>query len=774
MGNLQENPPGSANSQTPLPDIAVEGVLSYRAGEFSTDDIETQTVPSDVASNIRDGGDTRQLIAQGSKRENHDRDSVSLQGSDRTDKDEVISHTGGRFLDLANHPSDLEINDTNPDTNTESGTLARPSLEKQLRDAIISSAWLPIQKKKFLPLDKLDDIIKLQSVEGVVRSWGIENKADVDYFTKAIVNRHTLLERDGSADDGKFCLTSRRRLFAILIMVGKAESIRDFVSEFIFDRHLPFTVDQEHKTMKVRCNRGRELANVLAFSSWSDRDLDLFDLYQWQLLAPYFALSSKDEPKIHTYTLEGMKPLPFVMDPTLKEDEDKGLAVGGFGEVRRVMIHKGHTNWPIKYVAIKTLMNGSKKAFDQEVGALKRIMQENANPHVTRLLVAIEHGTNMSLMFPWAEGNLLQYWERTSPGAGDEDGSWTRWMAKQFAGLASVIELVHGPTKLNHRHHGHHSQDSFTSSSRSLLPPRTEYGRHGDLKPENILLFRGAEHDDDSDINASGGPVGILKVADFGLAAFHTRNSEKVKASQTGRSKTHRAPEYDGTEVTASADLWSFGCILLEFLVWYQHGINGVKKFSTARSDEERGKGDLNEDYTEDKFFMRCPGTEHPFKVKNAVSRMIESLRQGSKCGPFCNEVLDLIESGLLQVDSKKRFLCLQVHARLREILRKATESTEYCIRPAELSHESSTLADADSLHHPAGSSAPLSTSTHGALQEAQLIATQTIDDAVEVKAGDKQVQDMSKAVRTNSKKRGRDDQEGEQGQRQWHSKKAR
>jgi hypothetical protein len=245
----------------------------------------------------------------------------------------------------------LVISDTNPKTNTESDTLPRPSLEKQLRDAIISSAWLPNQKKKFLPLDKLDDIINLQSVEGVVRSWGIENKADVDYYTKAILNRHSMKERDGSADDGKFCLTSRRRLFAILIMVGKAESICDFVSECIFDRHLPFTVDPEHKIMKMTCKKGLELDDVCAFSSWSDRDVDLFDLYQWQLLAPYFALSSKDKPKIHTYTLEGMRPLPFVVDPTLKEDEDSGLAVGGFGEVRRVMIHKGHTNWPVSWTS---------------------------------------------------------------------------------------------------------------------------------------------------------------------------------------------------------------------------------------------------------------------------------------------------------------------------------------------------------------------------------------------------------------------------------------
>jgi hypothetical protein len=154
--------------------------------------------------------------------------------------------------------------------------------------------------------------------------------------------------------------------------------------------------------------------------------------------------------------------------------------------------------------------------------------------------------------------------------------------------------------------------------------------------------------------------------------------------------------------------------------------------------------------------------------------QMIESLRQGSKCGAFCNEVLDLISSGLLQVDSKKRLLCLQVHSRLRHIHQKAIESTEYCIRPAELSHLSSALADTDSLPYLSASPAPLSPSTDGVLQEAQLIATQAIHDAVDIKAGDKRVQDISTALSTNAKKRGRDDQEEEQEQRQGRCKKAR
>lgn len=215
-------------------------------------------------------------------------------------------------------------------------------------------------------------------------------------------------------------------------------------------------------------------------------------------------------------------------------------------------------------------------------------------------------------MFPWAEGNLLQFWKAHDNGIGQRpaDPNMVKWMSKQFAGLASVVMLVHGPTK--------YSLDQKAATLGCSSQP-TQYGRHGDLKPENILFFVGVEHDDDTDPSIPDGPRGILKVADFGLAAFHTKGSERQRASRTARSKTHRAPEFDAAEVTALADIWSFGCILLEFLVWYQRGMEGVKKFSHDRAEEER---EQNPEYVEDKFFMRGAGARSDFKVKETVVKV--------------------------------------------------------------------------------------------------------------------------------------------------------
>lgn len=261
---------------------------------------------------------------------------------------------------------------------------------------------------------------------------------------------------------------------------------------------------------------------------------------------------------------------------------------------------------------MKTLISDSPIAFDQEVEALQWVIRKR-NPYAIRLLVAIEHGANKSLFFPWAEGNLLQFWKRITPRA---DTFWVRWMAKQFAGLASVIKLIHGPMKA-----AFGTTDPPAANGYLHRPEErqsTRYGRHGDVKPENILYFLGSENDDDTDHTIVGGPKGILKMSDFGLAAFHSKVSQEVRASRTGRSLTYRGPEHDRELVTAEADLWSFGCVLLEFLVWYQHGIEGVIRFGQNRLEEEKAR-DPESRYHEDKFFLQSSEPGEAMALKEAV-----------------------------------------------------------------------------------------------------------------------------------------------------------
>ena len=50
---------------------------------------------------------------------------------------------------------------------------------------------------------------------------------------------------------------------------------------------------------------------------------------------------------------------------------------------------------------------------------------------------------------------------------------------------------------------------------------------------------------------------------------------------------TYRAPEFDAfRSVSPQYDIWSFGCVLLQFMVWYLDGWQGVDRFTERRSRE--------------------------------------------------------------------------------------------------------------------------------------------------------------------------------------------
>lgn len=502
--------------------------------------------------------------------------------------------------------------------------------------------------KSFIPLDKLDQILRKQAVKDELASWNEFHDEDtLEHTVSQILTIRTVddIQKNNHPNEPRVTTkTTLRKLFAILVLSGRARTILNLIKEGIYDIHLPFSRDSESKTLKVKKQPNNVAQNIDAFSKWELRDHDTFNMYQWHVQAPYFVFSRERRRKVRHYRLNGDVPLPFITDSTAPTND---AAYGGFGEVRRVRIHRAHFNGTEDsvssysttrsrlgvgvlmmkqdgVVAIKTLAHYSPpNMFRDEVNAYRALMNvKNPNPHLTRLLVSIEHGTYKRMMFPWAEGNLLEFWQSDDYADVSQqkaDVHWVRWMAKQFAGLAGVLKLVHAPTKFD---------PSLGDDVRNRFHP-TKYGKHGDLKPENILLFKESISSlhlefDSTDRTGRSPPKGILKVCDLGLTTFHSKNSLNQRVSKTAISKTHRAPEYDSAkEVTPDTDLWSFGCILLEFLVWYQDGKKGVDRFSQDRIDDEKRQENLRPSaYYEDKFFMRSSASSLEFVVKNSVIKV--------------------------------------------------------------------------------------------------------------------------------------------------------
>jgi len=101
-------------------------------------------------------------------------------------------------------------------------------------------------------------------------------------------------------------------------------------------------------------------------------------------------------------------------------------------------------------------------------------------------------------------------------------------------------------------------------------------GLHGDIKPANLLWF--PNHKDEND-------MGIIKISDFGSSQFKV--CARASTPSTGHSPPYRPPEFDLHEfdsvTTSSGDIWSLGCVFLEFVTWYIGGSELLGKLDGLR-----------------------------------------------------------------------------------------------------------------------------------------------------------------------------------------------
>lgn len=208
------------------------------------------------------------------------------------------------------------------------------------------------------------------------------------------------------------------------------------------------------------------------------------------------------------------------------------------------------------------------------------------HPHLISLLATYKQSRHFYLIFPWAEADLMTYWKKHNPQPLPSQETIS-WMAEQCYGIS------HGLMKL------HQYDSGLLVAEREAqfdvqwpLPPdaprrehrdspRRRYGRHGDIKPENILWFH--------DTLRSTDP-GILKLSDFGLAEMNSQFSKSNQhGSQIANSPTYRPPECDLPRrfVRQSYDIWSLGCLFLEFITWSLGGKNLLLEFARKRSSPD-------------------------------------------------------------------------------------------------------------------------------------------------------------------------------------------
>src|SRR2546430_6866062 len=146
------------------------------------------------------------------------------------------------------------------------------------------------------------------------------------------------------------------------------------------------------------------------------------------------------------------------------------------------------------------------------------------------------------------------------------------------------------------------------------------------------------------------------------------------------------SPTYEPPEckihrpVSRAYDIWSLGCLYLEFITWLLKGSAEIVNFSEFR-------GSLaSTGINDDNFFTII---WDPINVRKAVVRKqvidwVNKLHEHEKCSALIHDLLDMIMKQLLVIDTKERGNSSVVYQKLNSYLKKAEEDKQYLLKPVQ------------------------------------------------------------------------------------------
>jgi serine/threonine protein kinase len=293
-------------------------------------------------------------------------------------------------------------------------------------------------------------------------------------------------------------------------------------------------------------------------------------------------------------------------------------------------------------VAIKELED--RNIFEREKENLTKTLNLN-NRHLVKHIATCERGSNYYVIFPLADGgSLLDYWKRENEKPRKLE--LVLWSLRQMHGLAGAVYSLH------------HDLGGGI------------HCRHGDLKPANILLF-----EEDSDP--------FLVIADLGVSRIHeqqtnlrpggttttatTRSYEAPEASEPGQKNQPRARTYD---------IWSLGCVFLEFVIWLLHDYDAIENFEDNRK--------LPPENPNASFFQI--NIDRKATILPEVLDAIKALREDPRCqaGTSLESLVNLIADKLLVTSAQDRCKAEQLRDELQEIVQKAQHDLRYLLNPTD------------------------------------------------------------------------------------------
>lgn len=388
-----------------------------------------------------------------------------------------------------------------------------------------------------------------------------------------------------------------RKVFAILVYIGMVKCIGCLCRIGLTNERLP--VQDDESEIFERCCPKHE---------WTLKNVQDFIRDQWIFQSPTFG-------ECQGHKLHKLCPLPLI--------ECKRISATEFSEVYRAKIHPSHISISMKekinYVAIKKLSSTDEQSYTREWASLTAARGLD-NKNLIKVIDTFQRDEYF-FIFPWAEGGDLREFWKTYDRSKLHESKLIQWTLEQIHGLSRALVDLH----------------DFKSPSGQEL-----FGRHGDLKPENMLLF------------GSKGELGHIQIADLGLGKFHHQATGDRQGGTETESCTrmYESPESD-TESTQPRsrkyDVWSLGCIFLEFVIWALRGFDGVEEFKRHRAGHsDRAK------YS--RFFVitktRQDNTPLEAAIHPVVRLWIDEIYKDPRCDidTALRDLVTVIDKKLLQV----------------------------------------------------------------------------------------------------------------------------
>ncbi|KAF5715958.1 serine threonine kinase [Fusarium mundagurra] len=402
-------------------------------------------------------------------------------------------------------------------------------------------------------------------------------------------------------------------IFLILARAGKLDRIGQFLSNGFSDHHLPIELLWTREGYKFKSAKDPNWTTAPFGAGIDYNDVDYFIQKQWPFLAPIFEREFE-------YVLQPRIPLPLVK---------KGIPiVSGFSSVSEIEMHPAHVPEQIeRSMAMKKMELESEhqiKYVNKEMTNLTSLRLLH-HDHLVKAILACTRGKQALFFFPWAKGGDLYSFLKTGS---NEGMAAIIWMLDQMVGLCSALSLL--------------ADKGY---------------RHTDLKPANILLFP----------EKSGSYR--LKITDVGLSKLHILATSRRLNGTTAKATTRRysPPEFDllldddgepvedanYIKLSRKFDIWSLGCVFIEFLIWAKLGSEKYKKFDKSMKSDRR--------------FWDSARENLDTKVKDQI-QSLEGAIMDTPCDKAVQRILTLVLEQMLLVNSDDRASASDIHKELEGI----------------------------------------------------------------------------------------------------------